>query len=255
MSHHDSHIPTMARHLRDHLAEQASRAGDYAAEENGHASEVGALAYLQHSLNQARQLHEKAVEEVVRQQGMTAEEIAEGLARYGITATAEQLRDAYPQIAGMERQVRWMYDHAARYLPLLHQVSRIVAGWPGLVPQDHQHAAEQAHRLLAASLSDTGWNGDLTALEHVDPWLLAMYAPHRQPWLSHLAVDLVTDTWARKPVAELRQLVDGYYAAGQDVTPDAADIDTALGDPVEMLRRAVKGEDLDATPLHVANPV
>lgn len=253
MHGHDSHIPTMSRHLREHLAEQASNASGYSGEFHGN-EQLGAIAYYQHGINQARQLHARALEEAVRHQGMTIEEIAGGLAEHGITTSAAQLCDAFPQLVGMQRQVRWMEVNAAVYLPLLHQVSRIVAGWPGLVPWDQQHDAENAHRLLAASLSDTGWNGEPTALAHCDRWLLMMYAPHRQPWLSQLAVDVVTDGLAQQPVNELRQLVSGYYAAGQDVTPDAADVDRALGDPVELLRGAVRGEPQDVIPLHAAEP-
>lgn len=253
MNSHDSHIPTMARHLREHLAEQASIAYSYSSEEHGH--ELGSIAYYQHGINHARQLHERALEEAVRYQGLTAEDIAEGLAAHNITTTAADLRAAYPQIKAMERQVRWMAENAAAYIPLLHQVSRIAVVWPGLVPWDHYREAERVHRLVACTLSDVGWNGNPWDLAKTDPGMVMIYAPHRQPWLSHLAVDVVTDGLARQAVGRLRDLVAAYYRAGEEMSPVPDDIDPIVGEPVALLQEAVRALPGGASiPLHVAAP-
>lgn len=262
MSSHDSHVPAMARNLRDHLAQQASNAEAEASEnsktENGAA--VGAIAYYQHGMHHARQLHDRALEQAVRDNGMLAEEIAEGLAEHGITTTAADLYAAYPQIKSMEHQVQWMSANAGAYIPLLHQVSRIVAVWPGLVPSDHYREAEQVHRLVARTLADIGWEGnpfELNMARGGDAGLVMIYAPHRQPWLSHLAADVVSDGLARQAVVTLRQLVDAYYrCGGQGTGPIADDIDPIVGDPMSLLRDAVSDRrGVDVIPLHVSTPV
>lgn len=260
MTSNDSHIPTMARNLRSHLADQASNAESFASEdsrtENGAA--VGAIAYYQHGMHHARQLHDRALEEAVRYNGLSPEEIAEGLAEHGITTTAADLRAAYPQIKAMERQVQWMHQNAPAYIPLLHQVSRVVAVWPGLVPSEHYREAEQVHRLVACTLADIGWEGNPWELDMVksSPGLVMIYAPHRHPWLSHLAVGVVTDGLARDAVDKLREMVSAYYQAGQEITPVPDDLDPIVGDPVSLLRDAVTNRrGTDVIPLHVATPV
>jgi len=260
VSHYDSHIPTMARNLHDHLDEQASNAESYAEEggnlRSAHALHVGAVAFLQHGLGHARRLLAARLEECVRSKGMTAEHIAEGLAEHNVTTTAEQLRATFPQITVMERQVRWMIAHADEYLPLLHRVSRIVPAWPGLVRHDHHREAEQTHRLVAATLVDTGWDGTRAGLSEVDSGLLMMYAPTACPWLSRVVADVLPHGLVREAVQALQDMVEDYYDLGRDDAAAAPVVrsDDMTVDPFDVLHQAVHGADAGDIALHAVQP-
>lgn len=261
LTRYDTHVMSMATHMGKDIAEHASNAASYATEHdnelhNDDARQVGALAYLQHVLAHTRELFVRELASRVREEGMTADAIAEGLAEHGITTTGEQLRAAYPQIVGMERQLRWLLTNGPRYLPLLHQVSRFVTTWPTLVRVDHHDKATETHRLIAATLSDVGWDGTTEGLSLLENWVFLHYTPVEHVWLSHMAVEVLPFGPVRDAALALQQLVAEFYEAGQGETTPSGDPAAAVmpGDPLVGLAVSVRG--LDASiPLHTVGRV
>lgn len=261
MNRYDTQVMSMAARLAKDLEDQAVKAASYGqdpdAELHGDSARaVGALAFLQHSLAHVREQFARELANRVQEEGMTADAIAEGLAEHGIATSGDQIRAAYPQVLTMERQLMWLITHGPRYLPMLHQVSRFVATWPSLVRSEHHKEASETHRLIAATLSDVGWNGTVEGLGILEPWVFIHYRPTANPWLSHMAVEVLPPGEVRDAAMALQQAVAEFYETGHGETAPSGDLafTVTAGDPLAGLHVAVK--NLDASiPLHAVGRV
>lgn len=254
MSH--NYASSLAYNLRKHLADEAEKANTWATEggDGLHAASsyyVAPLAYYQHAMGQLSALFGVQLEQCVRRDGLTAEQVAEGLADHGVNTTADQLRATYPQIVGMERQNQWLSENAHKYLPLLFRVSRMLPALPGLIGDEYRWSAENTAGCVSAALADGGWDGTVAGLASVDTGLLTTLAPQAFPWLTQMTVGALPHGRIRDVVTELLDLVDEYYAAGHDERTPAHSLGVDLTeDPFDALGKAVVSAPRDEIELH-----
>lgn len=255
-----NYASSLAYDLRKHLADEAGKANTWATEggDGLHSNSsyyVGPLAYYQHAMNQLHTLFSVQLEQAVRRDGLTAEQVAEGLADHGVDTTAEQLRQTYPQIVTMERHVQWMSAHADTWLPLLYRVSRLLPTWPVLLGDEYRWTAENTAGCISAALADTETSTTPAGLRALDVGMLMQFAPTECTWITRLAVDLMPEGRTRDTVASLVELAEQFYEAGREQREPANSTVDLTEDPLDALARAVRGHQRDRIELHHVQPV